>query len=313
MTEPDLLKNIADVFLNGMDERVTRGLHFIKTKYKNTEMLNLCVSFMEYHHSDAIVADVENLFYRIGYFPATEAEMELDYSIKHALIGSYKAAFADLRRAIELTAINVYLTSEHSKREASFEWIMSQRDSPFFSTMIESLAKTGRFKDINEEANWKQNIKQFYWRISDYTHNKGQAKGYRELNKVNAHMFGTFVPNINLETLSSFLDCYIETVREITIFLALYNPVILVGLPLEDKFGLNGPMSGFYTEHQAEAINSLIPEPYKEYFTQLIKKDEEVIGAVESIISMPDLTKEDFDKQVQALKGYMGGNGEDDN
>ncbi|PVY43147.1 hypothetical protein [Pontibacter virosus] len=313
MNEPDLLKNIADVFLNGIDERVSRGLNFINTNYKNTEMLNLCVSFMEYHHSDAIVADVENLFYRIGYFPATEAEMELDYSLKHALIGSYKAAFADLRRAIELTAINVYLTSEHSKREASFEWIMSQRDSPFFSTMIEALTKAGRFKRISDEANWKLNIKQLYWRISDYTHNKGQAKGYRELNKVNSHMLGTFVPNINLQTLSSFLDCYIETVREITAFLALYNPVILVGLPLEEKFGLNGPMSGFYTEQQADIINLLIPEPYRHYFKSLKEMDEEVIGAVESVLSMPNLTKEEFDKQVQAIQNLMGGKGEADN
>ena len=100
------------IFIDGIQERVNHSFEFIKTQYPNFEKLSIAIDFIEYHNSDAVKADFEQLE-RVGYFPATETEMELDHAIKHALIGSYKAAFADLRRALELTLTSIYLTSEH--------------------------------------------------------------------------------------------------------------------------------------------------------------------------------------------------------
>ncbi|MBI4646612.1 MAG: hypothetical protein HY738_08500 [Bacteroidia bacterium] len=289
------------IFVDGIEERMSYSLEFIKSQYPNFEKLNLTIEFIEYHHSDAVNADFEDLV-RVGYFPSTEAEMELDHSIKHALIGSYKAAFADLRRAIELTLTSIYLTSEHTDKQEAVNWVTSQANTPFVSDMLKKLARSGRYKNINDNYKWSDNLKQFYWNISDFAHNKGELKSYRHLNETNFFMSGTSAPRVNLQTLYIFCDAFIACVEEIVVMLSLYNPVILVGLPMFEKFGTNPPMSGFYEEHQAEIVNQIIPIKYKVFFENLKQTDEEIKGIVDWVASHPDLTKEQIEEQLKRDK-----------
>ena len=233
----------------------------------------------------------------VGYYPAIETEMELDYSIKHALIGSYKASFSDLRRALELSVTSIYLTSNQSDQKKAIEWINSCSDTPFFSKMLDKLSKEKRFKDFNDKYEWVKNLKQFYWNLSNFSHNKGRLNGYQQLNKISHRARGTIDPSIKLETLAFFCDFYIKTVEEIVIMLALYNPVILVGLPLDEKFGLNPPASGFYNDHQSDLIHKLIPDQFKQYFIDIANNDEDIKCIIEWINSRPDLTDEDFEEQ----------------
>lgn len=294
----------GQIFIDGVDARVSKSLEFIKTQYPNFEKLSTAIDFIEYQHSDAVKADFEQLE-RVGYFPATETEMELDHSIKHSLIGSYKAAFADLRRALELTLTSLYLTSEHTDKKQAVQWMNSQADTPFVSEMLKKLITSGRFKDINLASNWSENLKHFYWDISDFAHNKGQLKSYRHLNETNFFMSGTSAPRINLNTLSIFCDAYISCVEEIVVMLSLYNPIIIVALPMFEKFGTNPPMSGFYDELQSEVINQLIPSRYKAFFENLKQTDEEINGIVEWVTSQPDLTQEQIEEQIRQDKKFM--------
>jgi hypothetical protein len=286
------------LFINGIEERVDASLEFIQTKYGNNEELELAIDYIEYFHSETIKADVEQLF-KLGYYPSTETEMELDHSIKHALIGSYKSSFSDLRRALELTVTAAYLSSEEVDRQKAVDWIMSLKDTPGFSNVLSKLIKSGRYKDIEEKCGWKNNLQNLYWSLSDFSHNKGQLKGYRELNNTNFFTAGTSLPTIKKETLELFCDFYIQTVKEIVAVQSLYNPVILVGVPFEEKFGLEGPMSGYLNDGQAELINKLIPENYREYFDYLIEYDEEIKSVVEYFNSLPDLTEEDIKLQAK--------------
>lgn len=292
------------IFIDGIQERVNHSLEFIKTKYPNFEKLKIAIDFIEYHNSEAVKADFEQLE-RVGYFPATETEMELDHAIKHSLIGSYKAAFADLRRALELTLTSIYLTSEHIDKKQAVQWLNSQTNSPFVSEMLQKLIKSGRYKDINDNYKWSDNFKQFYWNISDFAHNKGQLKSYRRLNETNFFMSGTSAPRVNLKTLSIFCDAYITCVEEIVVMLSLYNPVIIVSLPMFEKFGLNPPMSGFFEEHQSEVINQIIPNRYKPFFENLKQSDEEIKGIVEWVSSQPDLTQEQIEEQIREDEKFM--------
>ena len=113
------------------------------------------------------------------------------------------------------------------------------------------------------------------------------------------------MPSINLETLETFCDFYIKVVEEIVVILSLYNPMILVGVPLDEKFGLNGPASGFFHEGQAEIVHLMIPDKYKEYFIELAENDDEVQGLLDYFDSLPDLTKEDVEKQIQEQKEFF--------
>lgn len=301
-SEPLVKKGL--IFVYGIEDRVKGSLDFIKTKYKNNELLNLSIDFIENHQSDAVKADIKQLD-TVRYFPATETEMELDHSIKHALIGSYKSAFADLRRALELTLISVYLTSETYDTKKAVEWVMSKSDTPGFSKSLNKLISGGRFKELNDKYEWKKNLQEFYWLLSDFSHNKGQLKGYIELNKTNLFISGTSAPSINFDTLETFCEFFIKTVGEIVVMLAMYNPMILVGVPLDEKFGLNGPASGYFYEGQAELVHKLIPDSYKEYFIELAKNDIEIKSVLEYFNSLTDLTEQEVKEQIKMQNDFF--------
>jgi len=290
----DPLEKKGKIFIYGIEERVNSSIDFIRNKYKHYDEFKIAIDYIEYFHSDTVKADLKSLS-KLGFYPATETQMELDYSIKHALIGSYKASFSDLRRALELSIVFVYLSSEIVERKKAIDWIMSRSDTPHFSNVLDELIKQKRYKDIDKNCNWKSNLQNLYWKLSNFSHNKGKLKGYRELNNPNFFVGGAgSVPSIKYETLELFCDFYIETVKEIVAIQALYNPIILVGIPSDKKFGLEEPMSGFFNEKQAKLVNKLIPSKYKAYFDQLIENDEEIKSIVEYFNSLPDLTEDDL-------------------
>ncbi|MBR9918020.1 hypothetical protein GYB29_10145 [bacterium] len=298
------LEKKGKLFIYGIEDRVNTSLEFIRTGYDKYEELKRAIDFIEYLLSDTIKSDIEQLS-KLGYYPATETEMELDHSIKHALIGSYKSAFADLRRALELSIIAVYLSSEKTERRKAVDWVMSNNDTPGFSKSVSQLITHGRFKDINDNCDWKSNLQNLYWLLSDFSHNKGQLKGYRELNSTNFFTAGTSAPSVKIETLKEFCDYYINTVKEIVAIQALYNPIILVGVPFDEKFGLEGPMSGFFNEGQAESVNNLIPDNYREYFDTIVDTDEEIKSVKDYFDSLPDLTEEDLKQQAERQKEFF--------
>ena len=304
MGNSEPLEKKGKLFIYGIEERVNSSLDFIRNKYEKYNELKTAIDYVEYSHSDTIKADIDSLS-KLGYYPATETEMELDHSIKHALIGSYKSSFSDLRRALELSIIFVYLSSEQIERKKAVDWIMSKNDTPGFSNAISKLIKQGRFQDIEQSCNWKSNLQDLYWLLSNFSHNKGQLKGYRELNSTNFFTAGTSAPSIKNETLKLFCDFYIRTVKEIVAIQALYNPIILIGVPFDEKFGLEGPMSGYFNEGQAEFVNSLIPQKYRTYFDELIKIDEEIISVAEYFDSLPDLTEDDLKEQAKRQKEFL--------
>lgn len=298
MGKRESVERKGKLFIYGIEERVNASLAFIMNEYKSYSELKTAIEYVDYLHSDTITADI-NQVVKLGYYPATETEMELDHSIKHALIGSYKSAFSDLRRALELCIISVYLSSEKIDRKKAIDWVMSNSDTPGFSNVLNKLIKEGRFRDIDEACHWKINLQNLYWLLSDYSHNKGQLKGYRELNNTSFFTSGTSAPSIKLETLELFCDFYIQIVKEIVAIQSLCNPAILVGVPFEEKYGLEGPMSGYFNELQAEIVNRLIPEKYGSYFNLLIETDEEIKSIIEYFNSLPDLTEEDLISQAK--------------
>lgn len=300
----DPLERKGRLFIYGIEERVSASLDFVKTQYRNYPDLERAINYVEYLHSETIKADIDSL-YKLGYYPATETEMELDYAVKHALIGSYKAAFSDLRRALELSIVFVYLSSEQVERRKALDWITSRGNTPSFSKALGKLITEGRFQDIDRVCNWKSNLQDLYWELSDFNHNKGQLKGYRELNNTSFLVAGTSTPSIKYETLELFCDLYIQVVSEIVAIQALYNPIILVGLPVDEKFGLNGPVSGYLNVEQVKLVNALIPQKYRDYFESLVENDKEIQSIVEYFASLPDLTDDDLKKQAKEQREFL--------
>lgn len=300
----DRMELKGKLFLLGIEKRLDESISYIKEKYINSEILNQAIEFVHTDMSDAVKSTMDQLR-TIGFYPIVEAELELDYAMKHALFGSYKAAFSDLRRALELTVLSVYFTSNEVHRKKAHEWMNSSSDTPFMGTMLKELIKCERFSNLNRQFKWKDNLNKLYWAISDFAHNKGRDKSYNTLNRVTFGMGGSHLTNINTETLGVFLDHYLETVREMVTILALYNPVILVGLPIDEKFGFEGPFSGFYGEYQSNLLSLLLPDKYNSYFEDLKRTDDEIKSVENWIHSMPDITEEEIKIQILEHKKML--------
>ena len=296
----DPFEKKGTVFTHGIESRVALSINFIKENYEQKNKLYESVTFVDYIMSEAIKADLTQLS-RVGFFPSNEAEIEFDYSLKHALVGSYKAAYGALRRALEMTVISVYLVNENVNQNEALEWLRSEKNTPFFSGMIQELTKEGRYKSINELYNWKDDIKSLYWKLSDFIHVKGMDKGYKRLNKINVFLGSTSLPNVSLITLEGFLNDFVNTVGQVVSVLTLYNPIILVGLPLFEKFGFNTPFSGYLTSGQSAKVNAIIPLKYADFFSDVAANDEEVLGIVKDINNRSDLTTEEIEGQADDL------------
>jgi hypothetical protein len=308
----DSLELKGRLYLTGIENRLEDSLKFISDSYTQKNWLDDCLKFVNWHMADGVKSTIDQLN-TIGFYPIVEASLELDHSLKHALFGSYKAAFADIRRALELAVLSVYFVSSESRSEKAKEWIKSKTDTPFMSRMLKELIKSDRFLELHTQCNWEADVKELYYGISDYSHNKGTEKSYNHLNRINFHTGGSHLPNIYTETLSIFLDHYIKTVRQIATILALYNPVLLIGLNMEEKFGFNDPFSGYYGDYESGLLTKLIPDNYKPFFEHLKTTDEEVIGTKKWIKSLPDITEEEIEEQIKKQDEFLNSMKKKDN
>ena len=98
------------------------------------------------------------------------------------------------------------------------------------------------------------------------------------------------------------LDSFVATVGYIAMLVALSNPALLFGLPVEEKLGINGPISGFFEEWQAKHIRALIPERYRDILVALADADPCVVSIKDYFRSRPDLTAQQFQAQIENFR-----------
>lgn len=292
-------------FLHGIHDRFQQSKEIIKNHFA-AEKLDACFDFLTFGLlGDAVKGDINSLS-RTWFFPSFEAEMELDNAINHCLIGSYKASYDHLRRGLELVMTNIYLTHENTPETKAKEWMSSEGNSPYFSReVIASIIKFDRFSEVNSQLNWAKEMKEFYYKLCDIVHVNGTKRGFQQLNRTNFYLSGTTLPRISKDTIINVFGDFIQAMEYISLSLVLYNPVLLVDLPMTEKFGLNPPMCGFFECGQSEIINKLIPAKYKDYCERLKTTDAELLGIKESIESMPTLTKEEMDEQIKDQNEFL--------
>ncbi len=302
------------LFSCNIDERILSSTDYIKDKFPNKDRLYLCLEFMDYVYSDSFKGSFKE-WDKHGGFPAIETGHQFDYAIKHAITGSYKAAFEHLRSCLELTVLTVYFSFEEhffdgedwlnmpgidwkKAKQDERKWFDSLVDTPFFSKMLKVIKKDHRFDAFDTTYLWFEELKANYYKLSDYTHIKGYKMGTQSLNKGNSQFNNSRFHNININTLEEFLNTLIQTVENILVLIVLYNPIVLMELPLEEKFGINAPI-GFILPGQSDLINQLIPNNYSRFFKDLKIEDLEILGLVDWVNSQVSLTDEQLQKQFE--------------
>jgi len=275
-----LLKFHFGNFYSNPDSRFNKSINYINEKYQNKDVFfrannftNSLITLLTGKNPQALAVKL---------ISSSHAMLELSTSINLSFMFFYKSSFDSLRRAIEITVLGQYYELVKNNFDTVFNWIYSKSDTPRFSKMISELTLVQKYSELNTLFDWKNELQNLYWNLSDFSHTKGHEKSIVSLNKSNI-----FKPALNISALEEFLSQYINTVQQIAIIYAINNPILIIGLPTLEKFGFDYS-KGIFSDSQAQDLKELLPIKYKEYVTQLIENDNDIKSRINEIKNLPD-------------------------
>lgn len=246
---------------------------------------------------EAVPSDFESLG-KIGYFPFTEASIEFSYAENLALGGAHKPAYQCLRSYLELALVGLYFLSLPASDRTGRRWLEGIERTPFISNIGKALRRNQDFASGGEHVGFFDRMTSVYRELSDRTHTKGENHGHTAVSKAN---FPRFIP----EALESFTEHAHRASSVIALGFALLRPVVLVALPIDEKFGLNPPLSGFLQEFEVDILRSLLPAEHLAWLEARAELDEEAISVRAWVESMPDVTPEQWEEQIKRQQDWF--------
>jgi hypothetical protein len=239
-------------------------------------------------------------------FPIAEAEYELECSIVLCKLGFYKHAISSLRNVLELGLLSVYWDIDDQSHIDIQNWLRSMESTPFRKRVFTKLKRNSNIRTFDDKQNLFEKTSALYGELSDFSHTKGFGYSSRQLNKHQSN-----VNSFNEMSLTKWLELTQRVVEIISIFHVLKYPVGLQYTPIEEKFGLNGPMGGFIEPHQVERIKEIISKEMLADLQEISDNDPDVIEVIKWINDQPDITETEFraqierqDKQFIEMQGY---------
>ena len=277
---------------------------YIRHGYSELDLLTTARRFANYVIIDAAPGDWQSLE-RVWFFPWAESSAELDRSLSLATLGQYRAAYDHQRRGFELIAIGVYFVSEHTTVEHARAWMQSTDPTPRFAKALACLAQHSAAVRLSALVDWRDRIEKHYWKLCDIAHVRGLAAGSYSVQPTHLSFDGIDVPEFSEESLRASLDSYISTVRLACLFFSLSNPSLLFDYGIADKFGLNGPLSGFLEPYQVEVLRKLLPDDIRDPLLQIADTEPLVEGFREYFSSLPEITEEELEQQIRDFRAQF--------
>jgi hypothetical protein len=272
----------------------------------NPEHAQIIESHVLVFHSvmDLIPATVDN-FWSGNLFPYTEAEYELNSSIYFATHGFYKHALNSLRSVLELGLLSVYWDIEHQSHIEIQEWLKSKEDTPFRRQVKRRLLENKNIKSFDDEGGFFNQLDDIYNKLSSFTHTKGARYSSKALSISNYNTF-------NEKSLKYWVQSLQKVIRLVMILHILKYPVAYQYTPIDEKFGLNGPVGGFLNPQQVQRVKEIFDEKTNTLLQKISDADPEAIELAQWVQSFPDITEEEFEQQSidhdkQLIPHYMGG------
>jgi hypothetical protein len=289
------------LFAESASEVLKLSIPYTREEYHQNNLVIDCIYFVMDDLLDTARSDFDSLG-RVWLFPVTEAHSELELALTACLTGMYKSVYDHLRRAVEVTVVGCYFLMEHISESEAKAWLKSEKETPLFSRATRGLEKNERFAGLESSSGWLTELKSFYWHLSDAIHVRGTAYSLQRMQPTVYSFNGVRTLSFSKTHLSHCLDNYILAVRHIAVCRAAENPILLVGLPIEEKFGINGPMSGFFETRQSDALWELLLDKSVPFFRQLVETDEEVKSVKEGFNSLPGISEEELQKQLNEFR-----------
>jgi hypothetical protein len=266
-------------------------------RYPNSLLFEKANTFIGHDLFYSFPGDLDSLA-KVGFFPAAQIQFELHRAITHTSFGHYRAIYDSLRRALELSIVGVHFLSESISKDDAENWMKSETDTPMLKRSIKAINRYDLGMELNKRFSLSENIRELYRELCNIVHVKGEQYGYRELDKACVSSPIYSLSSFSEESFFLALDDYVEVVRHIALTVSILNPVILEGFPISDKFGINGPISGFLEPEQSKRVRELIPDKYLDYIMEWKETSDKIQGVRDWISQFPDISIEDLKKQL---------------
>ena len=282
-------------------------LEHIKKSSQHEDFEN-AYRYLDYCLSDSVRGDTTSESV-IGIFPIVQAEIECKKSLDLLVCGFYRQAYDSCRRFLEFSLLQVYFSFDRERQAEAVKWYRSERDTPFFSGMTKLLLKNSGVSRAEEKIGIISSLKSSYGKFSDITHIKGNERAYQKFDQSSFTYDGYDVRGFRAERVDEYLEAFVTIISDVSCLYAVLNPILLKGLPLHNKFGLNPPAFGFFSDGQSEHLWDIIDKKYHNYLEEIVNTSEEVAGLDSWVNSLPDLTEdqirvqdEEFEKMIAHYK-----------
>lgn len=226
------------------------------------------------------------------YFPYIESFFELETSYELALQGFYRHSLITLRLVLELGLLGFYFSVDDNKHTEVQPWITSKKPTPRRNDIFKKLSQIPNFQSFNKKFLLKKRIDETFNTLDKYTHTRGYKFSARKLQ--NHLIFNTF----SAQSLQQYCDSMFSVVNNLIVVSLIKYPIGMQGLPMDEKFGLAGPVSGFLQEHDVDFIKTFLKPKERDMLQGFSDNSTEVQEFLNYIHDLPDLTEEEWKTQL---------------
>ncbi len=288
--EPLLLNDHAKV-----ESTYAASLEYLKV---HPDLYRKIASYLwAYHEIGGLVPQTIEKFWSGHYFPYSESYSELENSYELALHGFYNYGFAALRSVLELGLLGVHFAVRDTEHIDVQPWITSQEQTPRRKEIFGRLRELETFREFDSRFKLEARILKTFDRLDRFVHTRGFRYSSRALRLSNVNQFSA-------KSLQLYFGSMFKVTTDLMVVMLLKYPIGMQSLPLDEKFGLNGPVGGYLQQHQVERITPLIPPEESDFLQKISDNDPEVRAAVEYFNNLPDLTQEEWQQQIKEFDDF---------
>lgn len=262
---------------------------------------NIILHLRAYNEIGDLIPQTLDNFASGHYFPYSQSYFELENSYELAMQGFYTYAFSALRTVLELGFLTIYFAANDQEHIDVQAWINAQEKTPTRKQIFGRLKEIPAFCLFDVRFDFTKRIIKTFDDLDRYMHTRGLHHSSTALNSANYNRFSENSFKLYCKLMTTVVN------SNMCVFLLKY-PIGMHGLPLNEKFGLNGPVGGFLREEQVSLMTSLLSKEAKDMLYQISNEDQNVQKCVANINQLPDLTPEEWENQVTRFEAEKANN-----
>lgn len=300
MNEKDNIYDLSkeEIFLKACNNGFLTNIKKIKQSSFSTK-IETCKEFIHFGITNANIS-ISSKDCSLLMSPVLLAiERDLEMSINISLLSNetnfinlnnieiLKTSFFLLRSAIENTMGYIYFTHRdkeniHVDIPETRQWLTGKIDTPFIKKFKNYIFDILNFKEFSSKTDFLSNLETLLKQINNIIHNKKRISYFSE------------------KTFDYFLNSFIKTCENIAIMLILFKPVILLDLPVFEKFGFNPPID--FDDLKPEVFRKIISYNYFVILYNIAINDDYAIGIQEWMSSLPNLSKQEIKESADWMR-----------